>query len=211
MHKSPWLAVGLAALSLAFSVGSARAEKLPVSVLYRQDSDVTYHAVIPGYSGANADVTGACTLDPDPANCPDPRQDASAKDQPSYTLVGTTLSLGLPDGRIALVNCVSRHSTYGNYVNRHACGMPLSEHAEADFTGRSAKLVWPSPDGRKTESETYKVVAVLPKPQTQNSSNADFSENRLPRISSIDPDAAHQKDSSTTTVAIARALIQSPR
>ena len=72
MRKSPWLVLGLAALSTLISAGSVAAQKVSVSVLYRQDSDIVYHAVIPGYSGPNADVTGACTLDPDPANCPDP-------------------------------------------------------------------------------------------------------------------------------------------
>src|SRR6516165_4590775 len=43
MPKSPWLAVGLAVLSLAFSVPSAFAQKVDASVLYRQDSDVAYH------------------------------------------------------------------------------------------------------------------------------------------------------------------------
>jgi hypothetical protein len=167
MRKSPWLAFGLAALSLAFSVTSAVGQKLNVNVLYRQDSDVMYHAVVPGYSGPNADVTGACTLDPDPANCPDPRQGANG--EPLYALVGTTLSLGLPDGRIAVVNCVSRHSAGGNYINRHSCGVPLTEHAEADFNGKSAKLSWTaSPDGKKIDSEIYRIVAMLAKPGDNN-------------------------------------------
>jgi hypothetical protein len=169
MRKSPWLAFGLAALSIAFSVTSAAAQKLNVNVLYRQDSDVMYHAVVPGYSGPDADVTGACTLDPDPANCPDPHAGAEATGSPSYLLMGTTLSLGLPDGRIALVNCVSRHSANGNYINRHSCGVPLTQHAEADFNGRSAKLSWTvGPDGKKTDSETYRVVAMLAKPGDNN-------------------------------------------
>jgi hypothetical protein len=83
--------------------------------------------------------------------------------------MGTTLSLGLPDGRIALVNCVSRHSTGGNYINRHSCGMPMTQHAEADFNGQSAKLSWPvGSDGNKTDSETYRVVAMLAKPGDNN-------------------------------------------
>lgn len=153
------------------------AQKVPVSVLYRQDSDIAYHAVIPGYSGPNADVTGACTLDPDPANCPDPNQSADPKGTPTYLLFGTTLSLGLPDGRIALVNCVSRHSANGNYINRHSCGVPLSERAEAEFAGHSAKLSWTfGPNGNKTESETYKVVAMLAKPGENN----QLASNRAP-------------------------------
>jgi hypothetical protein len=166
MHRSQWLAAAFAVLSLAFSVRSASAQKVEVSVLYRQDSDVLYHAVVPGYSGPNADVTGACTLDPDPANCPDSRQ---IKSEVATPLVGTTLSLGLPDGRIAVVNCIDRHSANGNYINRHSCGMPLTPRAEAEFSGLSAKLSWPvGQDGKKIESETYRVVAVLAKPADNN-------------------------------------------
>jgi hypothetical protein len=169
MRKSPWTILGLAALSLALSAASATAQKVPVSVLYRQDSDVVYHAVIPGYSGPNADVTGACTLDPDPANCPDPNLNSDPKGTPTYLLSGTTLSLGLPDGRIALVNCVSRHSANGNYINRHSCGMPMSERADAEFVGQSAKLSWTlGSSSNKTESETYRVVALLAKPGVNN-------------------------------------------
>jgi hypothetical protein len=168
MRRSPLLMLGFGVLSLAISAVSAAAQRVPVSVLYRQDSDVVYHAVVPGYSGPNADITGACTLDPDPANCPDPKQDVSGA--PTYTLIGTTLSLGLPDGRIAVVNCVSKHSANGNYINRRSCGVPLSERAEADFNGQSAKLSWTvGPEGKKTESETYRVVALLAKPGGDNS------------------------------------------
>lgn len=181
MHRSPWMVIGLAALSLTVSTGSAAAQKVPVNVLYRQDSDVVYHAVIPGYSGPNADVTGACTLDPDPANCPDPNLNADPKGLPTYLLSGTTLSLGLPDGRIALVNCVSRHSANGNYINRHSCGMPMTERADAEFSGQSAKLSWTlAQNGNKTESETYRVVAVLPKPGDNN----QFASNREPASAS---------------------------
>lgn len=162
MTKSMWPAVALAVIFSLFSTHSARAQKLDASVLYRQDSDVAYHAVIPGYSGPNADITGACTLDPDPANCPAPSR---SNGEPSYMVIGTTLSLGLPDGRIAVVNCVDRHSAKGTYINRHSCGMPLVEHVGVEFSGQSAKLSWPvGSDGRKTESETYKVVAMLAKP-----------------------------------------------
>ncbi len=162
MKRSIWPAVALAVVSPIFVVHPALAQKLDASVLYRQDSDVAYHAVIPGYSGPDADITGACTLDPDPANCPSPTVTGH---EPSYTLIGTTLSLKLPDGRIALVNCVDRHSAKGNYINRHACGMPMGEHVDVEFLGQSAKLTWlVTPDGKKIESETYKVVAMLDKP-----------------------------------------------
>src|SRR3569833_3512275 len=136
MRKFHLLVGALVALSFLISVGSVAAQRVPVSVLYRQDSDIFYHAVFPGYSGPYADVTGACTLVPDPANCPDPKQNDDARGVPIYLLSGTTLSLVLPDGRIALVNCVSRHSANGNYINRRSCGMPLTERADAEFIGQ---------------------------------------------------------------------------
>jgi len=164
MRRIQGLALGLAVLSVVYSASFAAAQKLSVNVLYRQDSDVMYHAVVPGYSGPNADITGACTLDPDPANCPDPNQGGDIKGSPSYILMGTTLSLGLPDGRIALVNCMSRHSANGNYINRHSCGMPLTPRADAEFNRQSARLSWTVGTDNKAESETYRVVAILAKP-----------------------------------------------
>lgn len=164
MRRIPWLVFGLAVLSLVFSVRSASAQKIDVSVLYRQDSDNSYIAIIPGYtSPQDADVTGACMLDPDPANCP--RVDTTmANGSPNYMLVGTTLSLLLPDGRVALVNCQNRYSSKGAYINRRSCGMPMVQHVQAEFIGENAKLEWPvGTDGKKTETETYKVIAVLNK------------------------------------------------
>ena len=163
MRISSWLAIGLAVASLTFSVPSAFAQKIEASVLYRQDSDNRYIAVVPGYSGPDADITGACMLDPDPENCP-AVDSASERGEVNYLLVGTTLSLLLPDGRVALVNCVNRYSAKGTYVNRRSCGMPMVEHVEAEFIGQSAKLKWQvGTDGKKIESETHKVVAMLEK------------------------------------------------
>lgn len=163
MRKSPWLAVGFAVLSLVFSVRSASAQKMDVSVLYRQDSDSRYIAIIPGYTGPEADVTGACMLDPDPANCP-PVDATMANGSPNYLLNGTTLSLLMPDGRIVLVNCQNRFSSKGTYIGRRSCGMPMVQHVQAEFKGSNAKLEWPvGADGKKTQSETYTVVAVLNK------------------------------------------------
>lgn len=160
MRIFPWPAIGLAVVSLAFSVPSAYAQKLDASVLYRQDSDVAYVAYVPGYSGPQADTTGACTLDPDPANCPSQNP---APGEVNYTVVGTTISLELPGGRVAVLNCVNRYSSSGTSINRRSCGMPMVQHVEADFNGRTAKLTWPVGQNGKTESESYKVIAMLDK------------------------------------------------
>ncbi len=45
--------------------------------------------------------------------------------------------------------------------------MPLVENIEAEFHGDKAKLIWAvSLDGKKMQSETYKVLAILDKPKT---------------------------------------------
>lgn len=163
MRKIHGPALVLSALSLAFSASSAFAQKIEVSVLYRQDSDSRYIAVIPGYTGPESDITGACMLDPDPANCPSMDANPSGG-SPNYLLVGTTLSLLLPDGRVALVNCQNRYSDQGAYINRRSCGMPMVQRVQAEFVGQNAKLQWPvGTNSRKTESETYRVVALLEK------------------------------------------------
>jgi hypothetical protein len=155
MHRFSWLALGLSLLSLEFSISSA-AQKV-------EASDSRYIAVVPGYSGPESDITGACLLDPDPANCPSPDANGS-NGSANYMLIGTTLSLQLPDGRVALVNCQNRYSAKGTYINRRNCGMPMVPRVEAEFNGLIAKLTWAAgADGKKIETETYKVVAMLNK------------------------------------------------
>jgi hypothetical protein len=42
------------------------------------------------------------------------------------------------------------------------CRQPIGDTVEVDFHGDSAKLEWPiSLDGKKTQSETYKVLGIL--------------------------------------------------
>jgi hypothetical protein len=43
-----------------------------------------------------------------------------------------------------------------------SCRVPLTTELQAEFNGANAKLVWSvSIDGTKTQSETYKILAVL--------------------------------------------------
>jgi hypothetical protein len=160
------MGLGMALVYLASFAPPAPAQKLEATVLYRQDSDVNYFAVIPGYTSPEVVSSPNCALDPDPAECSPAthtNQLLSAQGEVTYNVVGTTLSLLLPDGRIALVNCVNKYSSKGNYVNRRSCGMPLSEHVQAEFNGKTAKLKWSVGTDGKTESETYKIVAYLDK------------------------------------------------
>jgi len=166
MSKPNWVGLGLALVYVASCVPTVAAQKLEATVLYRQDSDVNYFAVIPGYtSPAAAENSPTCALDPNPAECSPASHNELLSEQGdvTYNVVGTTLSLLLPDGRVALVNCVSKYSIRGNYVNRRSCAMPLGEHVAAEFSGKTAKLKWPVGTDGKNESETYKVIAVLEK------------------------------------------------
>jgi hypothetical protein len=85
----------------------------------------------------------------------------------SFAVQGATLTLELPDGRLAVVNCESKFAEHfaGPVGNRRSCHVPLVDEIRADFHGDNAKLMWNvSLDGSKTQSETYKILAVLDKP-----------------------------------------------
>jgi hypothetical protein len=146
MSKLKWLGIAAAICYFAGCANSVEAQKLDATVLYRQSSDSGYSALIPGYSA------------PDAPDC--------AADVANAECFRTTLSLLLPDGKIAVLNCInkSKYSSRGAYIVLRNCGMPMVEHVEAELKGDTAKLEWPvAPDSKKTESENYRVVAVLEK------------------------------------------------
>ena len=65
-----------------------------------------------------------------------------------------------------VVNCESKFAEHmaGRAGNQRSCRVPLVDDVEAEFNGDKAKLRWPvSIDGKKTASETYKILAVLGK------------------------------------------------
>jgi hypothetical protein len=70
------------------------------------------------------------------------------------------------DGRVAVVNCASKANwTDWSTMNAYrSCRVPLVNNIRAEFDGDRAKLKWSvSLDGKKMESETYKILAVLEK------------------------------------------------
>jgi hypothetical protein len=85
----------------------------------------------------------------------------------SFRVHGATLTLQLPDGRLAVVNGESKFAEHmaGPVGNRRSCRVPLVTDIQADFKGDKAKLSWSvSLDGKKMQSETYRILAVLDKP-----------------------------------------------
>lgn len=87
----------------------------------------------------------------------------------SFKVHGATFTLQLPDGRLAIVNCESKFAEHmaGRVGNRRSCRTPLVDSIQADFKGDNAKLIWPvSLDGKKMQSETYKILGILDKPKS---------------------------------------------
>ncbi len=121
---------------------SASAQKLDVKIADRQDKEDEYD-----YAAVFNNV-------------------AIAK---AFKVRGATFTLQLPDGRGAVVNCESKFAEHmaGRAGNRRSCRVPLVDNIQADFNGDNAKLIWPvSLDGNKMQSETYKILAILDKPQS---------------------------------------------
>jgi hypothetical protein len=160
MRNLKWLGIRAVVYMVSWA-STVSAQKLDATVLYRQNSDDSYAAVIPRPDGSTPEGTIDCAADTTNEACVRPLQSATPG-QPVFNVTGTTVSLLLPDGKVAVVNCLNKYSFKGNYVNRRSCAMPLVAHVEADLNGQRARLRWPvGPDGRKTETETYKIVALL--------------------------------------------------
>ena len=135
--RSTFILAGLILIGAA----SASAQTLNVKVVDRQDKEDAYDYV----AVYNNVATGK-----------------------SFKVHGATFTLELPDGRLAIVNCESKFAEHfaGRAGNRRSCHMPVVDNFQADFKGDNAKLIWPvSLDGKKMQSETYKILGVLDKPK----------------------------------------------
>ena len=133
-----WTVAGLILVCAA----SASAQKLDVKIIDRQDKEDEY-----AYAAVYNNV-------------------AVGK---SFKVHGATFTLQLPDGRLAIVNCESKFAEHmaGRVGNRRSCRTPLVESIQADFKRDNAKLIWPvSLDGKKMQSETYKILDILEKPKS---------------------------------------------
>ena len=120
---------------------SAGAQKLNVKIVDRQDKEDQYD-----YAAVYNNVAVGKT----------------------FKVHGATFTLELPDGRLAVVNCESKFAEHmaGRVGNRRSCRTPIVDNIAVDFRGDNAKLTWPvSLDGKKMQSETYKILGTLEKPK----------------------------------------------
>ena len=131
MKKS--MAMGLLVVLASGAFGAA--SRTDVKIIKRQDSNTDY-------SYAFADRYHAISQ--------------------TLNLRGATFTLLLPNGDVAVVNCSSKfQERFAGPGNVRSCRVPLVDDIQAEFNGDKAKLFWPtSLDGKKTESETYKIIAV---------------------------------------------------
>ena len=154
-------------LCLAFFSSAMSAQKLHVKVVNRQNSITGYSYVVPSHSSSTSNTDVNCYGDSTNVNCHGSSTTTGYTTAPreiSYSVSGATFTLLLPGGRMAVVNCVSKYKPKFDYINQRSCRMPLVDDIQAEFKGENAKLEWPvSLDGKKIESETYKILAVLPK------------------------------------------------
>jgi hypothetical protein len=153
-----------ALLVLSFA-STASAQKLDVKIVDRQESETGYTYLVPGHFSSQSNSNVNCY---DDATCNQTTTVSGTITQAqriSYEVRGATFTLLLPDGRGAVVNCESKYEPKGDYINRRNCRVPLVDDIQAEFHGDKAKLVWVvSLDAKKTQSETYKVLAILNKP-----------------------------------------------
>jgi hypothetical protein len=127
-------------------------KKQSVQIVYRQANQSQGIYSVPGYSQTNCNGVGSCNQTYNPAH------------SGTYNVNGATFSLLLPDGRLVVVTC-SAKLNWSNFNGVYrSCRQPLTDTVDADFNGENAKLEWSiSLDGKKKQSETYKIIGVLAK------------------------------------------------
>lgn len=132
-----------------------------------------YENVVPGHSYSNTSGNANCSANAYGnsaiGNCSGTSYANTTITAPhlvSFSVTGSTLTLLLPDGRTVVVNCARKFAERmaGREGNHRSCRESLVENIQAEFKGKNAKLFWVvSLDGKKVESETYKIIAVMEK------------------------------------------------
>lgn len=168
--KNIVITLTLAGLFLAGSTLALFAQKYDVKIVDRKDNETDYSYVVPSYSSSHSNSAANCNALGTSVNCGGSTTTegySTPAHQVSFHVRGATFMLLLPDGRAAVVNCESKFAERmaGRAGNHRDCRVPLVDDIQAEFKGDKAKLEWVvSLDGKKMQSETYKVLAVMDKP-----------------------------------------------
>jgi hypothetical protein len=162
----------IAALILLCPGSAVLAQKFDVKIIDRKDNETDYSYFVPSHFSSQSNSTANCSALGDNVNCNGSTTTngySTAAHQVSFHVRGATFLLLLPDGRGAVVNCVSKFAEHmaGPSGNHRDCRTPLVDNIQAEFKGDKAKLEWVvSLDGKKIQSETYKVLAIFDKPKS---------------------------------------------
>ena len=143
------ITVGAILIAITTSL-AAESKRMTVKVIRVQNSESEYRGTLPGRVDTNVGTNTINTTVRPPQEI-------------GYSVSGATLTLLLPDGRLAVVNCVSKYAPRGDYINRRSCRVPDENVINVEFRGKDAKLFWnklAGLDERKPESETYTIIAV---------------------------------------------------
>jgi hypothetical protein len=155
------------AVALVSPPAWAKTIKLSVRVVGMENHGTQYSYVVPGYANTNCGAYGYGNVAS--VDCHSSGMNSFAG---SYEVRGATLSLLLPDSRIVVVNCDEKTNwTSWKPVLYRSCHIPLANtDIQAKFDGNKAKLIWSvSLDGKKKESETYKILGILSKSSAHRS------------------------------------------
>ena len=164
----------LCCAALFLLVGPSRAadkKELTVKIVDRQSHDTNYTYFVPAQFTARSNSTASCNGNDATVTCSGSTTTTGTSTPArsgSFNVKGATFALQLPDGRIAVVNCDSKFAEHfaGRAGNHRDCRAPLVDNIQAEFDGDKAKLKWPvSIDGKKIESETYKILGILAPPK----------------------------------------------
>jgi hypothetical protein len=146
---------------------------MTVKIVQRRAGETGYTYQVAGHASSTTDGSANChgrdsgdTVNVDCFTSGSTETTYTAPLEHSYSVTGATLSLLLPDGRVAVVNCVSKFAEHfaGAEGNHRSCRTPIINNVIVEFKGKNAQIFWPvSLDGKKFSSETYKILAILPK------------------------------------------------
>ena len=159
----------MAAFVTVTALSAGTPQILDVKIINRQSSETDYTYVVPGYFTANSNTNLNCFGNVNNISCNGSATTtglARPAQQVPFHVRGATFALQLPDGRVAVVNCESKFAERfaGARGNHRSCRVPLVDDIQAELDGDKAKLKWSvSIDGKKTESETYKILGILDK------------------------------------------------
>lgn len=138
---------------------------MSVKIIKRQTGDTAYNYSTAGRTETTTKTRVKCkdgTYSDHCVKVTERDTEYIAPTQGTYAVTGATLSLLLPDGRVAVVNCASKLNLWSTDPHpQRSCRIPPGDDIQVEFKGSNAKLLWPvSVDGSKMESETYKILAI---------------------------------------------------